>query len=279
MLAQQKREGLGSRHPAPADQVTQGKSSDPLETWFPHLNRGRVGLDHQQGPWSLMTKRLTVSPKSQAGNEFNLSHKPLRLDILQCFPPVRRRPWLVWLSGFSACLRTEGSWVPVQSGHMPGLRASSLWGVCQRQPHTDVSPSPSLPFPLFKNKFKKKNPFNCEKKDTGAGMQESSMASRNGVRQHCSPWEAGPRGHEHVGERPACSASTVLRRLEEKAAQPISQRRSKAEIFTPCSAPCAARTFKTCRPDYLVRGTELFSLRLPPKVMATANTTRAIQCE
>ena len=117
MLAQQKREGLGSRHPAPADQVTQGKSSDPLETWFPHLNRGRVGLDHQQGPWSLMTKRLTVSPKSQAGNEFNLSHKPLRLDILQCFPPVRRRPWLVWLSGFSACLRTEGSWVPVVRAH------------------------------------------------------------------------------------------------------------------------------------------------------------------
>ena len=32
-------------------------------------------------------------------------------------------------------------------------------------------------------------------------------------------------------------------------------------------------------PDYLVRGTDLFSLRLSIKQMTTANTTMAVQCE
>ena len=32
-------------------------------------------------------------------------------------------------------------------------------------------------------------------------------------------------------------------------------------------------------PDYLIRGTDLFSLRLSNKNMTTANTTIAVQCE
>ena len=40
----------------------------------------------------------------------------------------------------------------------------------------------------------------------------------------------------------------------------------------------AARIFKTCRAWLLVRGTDLFSLRLSNKKMPTANTTIALWC-
>ena len=61
-------------------------------------------------------------------------------------------PWLVWLSGLSASPRTKDWRFDSQSGHMPGLQARSPVGVCERQPHTDVSlPLFLLPFPS-KNK-------------------------------------------------------------------------------------------------------------------------------
>ena len=52
-------------------------------------------------------------------------------------------PWLVWLSGLSAGLRTKGCWFDSQSGHMPDCRPGPQWRVCKRLPHTDV------PLPLF----------------------------------------------------------------------------------------------------------------------------------
>ena len=50
---------------------------------------------------------------------------------------------------------------------------------------------------------------------------------------------------------------------------------SKAAI----SNKCATRILKHPTPDYLVRSTELFSLRLSNKKMTAANTTRAVRYE
>ena len=37
-------------------------------------------------------------------------------------------PWLVWLSALSPSIEAKGRWFDSQSGHMPGLQASSLVG-------------------------------------------------------------------------------------------------------------------------------------------------------
>ena len=52
---------------------------------------------------------------------------------------VKKRPWLVWLSGWSAAFEPKGQWLDSQSGHMPGLWARSPAGVSERQPHIDIS--------------------------------------------------------------------------------------------------------------------------------------------
>ena len=67
------------------------------------------------------------------------------------------QPWLVWLSGLSAGLRTERlRWFDSQSGHVPGLPARSPVGGVWEATNRCFSPSlsPFLPLSL-KNKFKK----------------------------------------------------------------------------------------------------------------------------
>ena len=63
-------------------------------------------------------------------------------------------PWLVWLSGLSAGLRTKGSQVRFPSqGTCLRCRPGPQLGVLERQSHIDVSPLLFLsPFPLSKNK-------------------------------------------------------------------------------------------------------------------------------
>ena len=57
------------------------------------------------------------------------------------------QPWLVWLSGLSAGLRTKGLQFNSQSEHMPGLHARSpVEGTGEATPHCCFSPSLSLPF-------------------------------------------------------------------------------------------------------------------------------------
>ena len=58
-----------------------------------------------------------------------------------------------------AC-ESKGRWFDSQSGHMPGLRASPPVGVCERQPHIDVSLS-----------LKKKKRFRNTLKRKKAGYQ------------------------------------------------------------------------------------------------------------
>ena len=62
------------------------------------------------------------------------------------YSKLNDEPWLVWLSGLSAGLRTKASPVHSQSGHVPVLLARPPVGVREWQPHIDVSfsPSPSL---------------------------------------------------------------------------------------------------------------------------------------
>ena len=65
-------------------------------------------------------------------------------------------PWLVWLSGLSASLRTKGLPVRFQSGRMPDVQASTLppsWGRTRgNHTLTFLSLSFSFLFPLCKNK-------------------------------------------------------------------------------------------------------------------------------
>ena len=68
-------------------------------------------------------------------------------------------PWLVWLSGLSASLRTKGSSVQFSVyGTCLGCSQVPSRGVCERQPHIDVSlPLFLSPFPSLKiNKIFKK---------------------------------------------------------------------------------------------------------------------------
>ena len=61
---------------------------------------------------------------------------------------VHYQPWLVWLSGLGTSLRTKG-WLlgfPV-SAHAGVAARSPVGGVCERQPHTDVSLLLLPPFP------------------------------------------------------------------------------------------------------------------------------------
>ena len=59
----------------------------------------------------------------------------------------KNQPWLVWLGGLSAGLRTKGLRFDPQSGHMPGLQARH-----ERQPHIDLSvPLFIAPFPCLKS--------------------------------------------------------------------------------------------------------------------------------
>ena len=56
---------------------------------------------------------------------------------------------------------------------------------------------------------------------------------------------------------------------------------ARAVMFNWCSAAhwCVREFLKHAIPDYLVRSTDLFSLRLSNKKLTTANITIAIQCE
>ena len=76
-------------------------------------------------------------------------------DCLQWKISLKRiqSPWLVWLSGLSTSLWTDGRRYGSQSGHMPGLWASPHWRLHKRQLHIDVSP-PFFSFPslLSRNK-------------------------------------------------------------------------------------------------------------------------------
>ena len=66
---------------------------------------------------------------------------------------MKVEPWLVWLSGLSAGLRTEGSLVrfPVRA-HAWGAGQVPSKGAHEKQPHIDVSLSFSFPSHLSKNK-------------------------------------------------------------------------------------------------------------------------------
>ena len=64
-------------------------------------------------------------------------------------------PWLVWLSGLTASLRTKGLLVqfPVRA-HAWVVGQVSSKGARETQPHTDVSLPLFLPSLLSKNKLK-----------------------------------------------------------------------------------------------------------------------------
>ena len=90
-------------------------------------------------------------------------------------------PWLVWLRGLSAGLRTKGS--PVQ---FPGR--AHAWVLCQvpsrvcvRGNHTlmFLSLSPSLPFFLKINKIFKKNPQNAHATQSNLYIQHNSYQDSN----------------------------------------------------------------------------------------------------
>ena len=76
-------------------------------------------------------------------------------SILRC---IKMKPLLVWFTGLSLSLWTEGSLVDSQSGHMPGLPARSPVGGVQEAKGRYLShfPSPSLPLSLKINKIVKK---------------------------------------------------------------------------------------------------------------------------
>ena len=92
-----------------------------------------------------------------------ISQLYFKVIVLKC---IRTSPRLVWLSGFSASLWTEGLPVRFPSGHIPGLQARSLVGGVREATkrtsreadvslaHWCFSPSlsPSLPFSLEINK-------------------------------------------------------------------------------------------------------------------------------
>ena len=53
----------------------------------------------------------------------------------------------------------------------------------------------------------------------------------------------------------------------------------KTQSNPPIFNRCAARNLKHATPDYFVRGTDLFPLRLPNKPRTTANAAVAVPCE
>ena len=79
--------------------------------------------------------------------------------LLLSWKKILISPWLVWLTGLSAGLRTKGSPVrfPVRA-HAWVAGQVPIRGSCERQPHIDVSLS-SLPLSLKKNKHLKDKKF------------------------------------------------------------------------------------------------------------------------
>ena len=90
---------------------------------------------------------------------------------------THQEPWLVWLSGLSASLQTEGSSVQFPVRHMSGLWARIPSRGCSRGNYTLMFPSFSLPSPLSKNKIK-----SFFKKDTHQEDRAGSIYSDWGVR-------------------------------------------------------------------------------------------------
>ena len=71
-------------------------------------------------------------------------------------------PWLVRFSGLSASLRTKGSLVDSQSGHMPGLCPGTQWGTRVRQLHITVSLPFSPSLPLYIKPSEERKTWMCE---------------------------------------------------------------------------------------------------------------------
>ena len=67
------------------------------------------------------------------------------------------QPWLMRLHGLSIACEAKGHWFDSQSAHMLGCGPGPQYGACERQPHTDVYLSPSLPLSLKLNKTIKIN--------------------------------------------------------------------------------------------------------------------------
>ena len=90
----------------------------------------RPGFPQPPGMYTVGLENLALEKRKKKKKRKRSRKREENKPLSWCYQ-ISKEPWLVWLSGLSTGLRTKGSLVDSQSGHMPGLQARSPVGDAQ----------------------------------------------------------------------------------------------------------------------------------------------------